>query len=60
MAVPKKRKGKSKTRARRSITTKINVPNLSVCNNCGASKLSHRVCPQCGFYRNKRVIISKD
>ncbi len=60
MAVPKKRKGKSRTRARRSITTKVTVPNLSACSNCGEMKLSHRVCPQCGYYKNKIVMQYKD
>jgi len=60
MAVPKKRKGKSKTRTRRSNVTKISVPNLSACPNCGEKKLSHRVCPQCGYYKNRIVINYKD
>ncbi len=60
MAVPKKRKGKSKTRARRSINTRVSLPNLIECTNCGTKKLPHRVCPQCGFYKNKIVKFYKD
>jgi large subunit ribosomal protein L32 len=60
MAVPKRRKGKGSTRARRSINTKISLPNLSECTNCGTMRLSHRVCPQCGFYKNKIVKYKND
>ena len=29
------------------------------CPNCGAKKLSHRVCPVCGYYKGKQVITIK-
>ena len=29
---------------------------LSTCTNCGAKRLSHTVCEQCGFYRGRKVI----
>jgi large subunit ribosomal protein L32 len=60
MAVPKRRKGKASTRARTSLNTKMTMPNLSECTNCGSMKRSHVVCPQCGFYKNKEVIRNKD
>ena len=27
------------------------VPTLSVCPNCGATVMYHRVCPECGYAR---------
>ena len=30
--------------------------NPSVCPNCLEAKLSHRVCPHCGYYKGKQVI----
>ena len=27
----------------------------TICSNCGELKLSHRVCPECGYYNGKQV-----
>lgn len=56
MAVPKHRTSKARTRRKASINSKLVVANLSECSNCGEKKMSHRVCPKCGFYRDKQVI----
>jgi large subunit ribosomal protein L32 len=56
MAVPKKRASKARTRRHHSINRKLRVANLATCDNCGSSKMPHRVCPKCGFYRGKQVI----
>jgi large subunit ribosomal protein L32 len=58
MAVPKRRKSKSKTRMGRSHDA-IGKPNLVPCKNCGAFILPHRVCPSCGFYDGKLVVPPK-
>ena len=34
---------------------KIEVPGMTLCPNCGEYKLSHRVCPTCGFYNGRQV-----
>lgn len=31
-------------------------PALSVCPNCHETKLPHRVCPHCGFYKGRPAI----
>ncbi|HIS40411.1 MAG TPA: 50S ribosomal protein L32 [Candidatus Aphodovivens avistercoris] len=56
MAVPKYKKGRSRTHTRRSVHDRIDAPSRSVCPNCGEAKLPHRVCPSCGFYRKREVI----
>lgn len=58
MAVPKRRKSKSKVRTKRAHQA-IGKPNLSACSNCGSYILSHRVCPYCGHYKGKLVLAPK-
>ncbi len=38
---------------RRSANWKITTPGLMECPQCHASKLPHRVCPECGFYKER-------
>lgn len=56
MAVPKRKKSKSKRDMRRSQNEKLILPNLSICPQCQQPKLPHRVCPNCGTYKGKVVI----
>ena len=58
MAVPKRRKSKSKSRMRRQHDA-ITVPNLRPCPKCGIYILPHRVCPECGHYKMKLVLQPK-
>ncbi len=60
MAVPKKRKPKSKARlVRAAWMRKQKVAHLVRCPNCGAYKLPHFACPECGYYRDKQVLVVK-
>ena len=56
MAVPKQKKGRGATHTRRSANMKLEMPSRSVCPQCGAPKLPHRVCPTCGTYKGRQVI----
>ena len=56
MAVPKRKTPRSKTHSRRSANLKLAKPSQSLCPQCGAAKLPHRVCNNCGTYRGRRVI----
>ena len=56
MAVPKQRKGRASTHARRSSNDRIDAPARTVCPKCGETKLPHRVCPSCGYYKDREVI----
>ena len=58
MAVPKRRKSKSRSRMRRAHEA-IGVPNLRPCPKCGAYTLPHRVCSECGYYKNELVVEKK-
>jgi large subunit ribosomal protein L32 len=56
MAVPKRKTPRSKTHSRRSANMKLALPAKSICPQCGAAKLPHRVCTNCGTYRGRQVI----
>ncbi|MFN3604427.1 MAG: 50S ribosomal protein L32 [Leptonema sp. (in: bacteria)] len=58
MAVPKRKTSKQKKRQRRSHQS-IGKPILVACKHCGALIKPHRVCPECGWYKNKIVYTSK-
>ena len=34
--------------------------NLVDCGNCGELKRPHHVCPKCGMYRGRQVIVIED
>lgn len=55
MALPKRRHSSSRQGKRRG-AQKIKVPNMSICPNCKAPKMPHRVCGVCGFYKGRQVI----
>ena len=55
MAVPKRRKSKSRKRTSRS-NWKATPISLSKCSNCGSLIKPHNVCPFCGYYKGKQVI----
>ena len=60
MAVPKQKKSKSKRDMRRANHDRITLPNVAICENCGADVLSHRACGECGWYgsaEDGRVVI---
>lgn len=59
MAVPKQRKGRKAVHTRRSANDVIAEPARSVCPQCGSTKLPHRICPNCGFYRDREVIVTE-
>ncbi len=65
MAVQTKKVSKSRTRRRHSMRQRINMKklmaktNIVKCSNCGADKLSHRVCPSCGYLKWRQVMTIK-
>ncbi len=59
MANPKKKKSKSRTRMRRSRFYKPDKINLIECPHCHELIVPHRVCPYCGYYKGKEVIVKE-
>lgn len=56
MAVPKRKTGRMKTHSRRAANNNIKLIQTIPCPQCGAQKLPHCVCPNCGTYRGRQVI----
>ncbi|HUW01840.1 MAG TPA: 50S ribosomal protein L32 [Acidimicrobiales bacterium] len=56
MAVPKRKTSKAKTRSRRAANWKLTAPSRSLCPRCGATKLPHVVCGECGWYHGRQAI----
>jgi large subunit ribosomal protein L32 len=59
MAVPKRRKSKSKTRMGRA-NKGMTAPKWVKCPQCSAAVLPHRVCPTCGHYQGRQVVDVED
>ncbi|HCT70901.1 MAG: 50S ribosomal protein L32 [Lentimicrobium sp.] len=55
MPNPKHRFSKTRT-AKRRTHYKAVAPTITICSNCGASVLYHRVCGECGYYKGKLAI----
>ena len=65
MAVPRKKISIHKKHLRHSTWLRLNLNKLTdkyaqvKCTNCGKYKLSHRVCPACGYYAGKQILTIK-
>jgi len=55
MAVPKGKVSKSR-RDKRRANWKLRVPGMVECPQCHELKLPHRVCRECGYYKNREVL----
>ncbi|MCE5195588.1 MAG: 50S ribosomal protein L32 [Negativicutes bacterium] len=55
-AVPKSKTSKARRDSRRANSFRLGVPGLAECPQCHKPKLSHRVCPNCGYYNGKEVV----
>lgn len=59
MAVPKRKTSHQAKNKRRS-HLRLKNPAIIKCGNCGATARPHRICGECGFYKNKEIIEVKD
>ncbi len=53
--LPKRKISKGR-RDRRRAHDALKARNLTTCTNCGAARLPHTVCAECGFYKGQEVI----
>jgi large subunit ribosomal protein L32 len=58
MPVPKKRRSKARRR-RYHAHFKVYPAGTAKCPNCGEAFLPHTICPVCGFYKGKKVLVTK-
>jgi len=56
MATPKKKTSKSRRDMRRSHDA-LTLASYQECPNCGELKRPHNVCPKCGQYDGKEVVV---
>lgn len=59
MANPKRRHSSQRQALRRTFY-KLKKVDMSVCTKCKNMKLPHKVCPHCGCYKGKQVIVIKE
>ena len=57
MALPKRKHSKSRRDKRRGANSKMYAANLATCPQCKKARMPHRVCPHCGYYNGKPVVI---
>ena len=55
MALPKRRQSKARGRKRRT-HYKSKLKSTALCPQCASTKLPHRACPNCGYYRGRPVV----
>jgi len=59
MAVPKRKTGRARMHSRHSANSKLTAAPRSLCPQCHEAKLPHHVCPNCGYYKGREVIVTK-
>ena len=55
MAVPKRKTSKARKRKRRAHLA-LMAPPTATCARCGAVKVPHTACENCGYYRGRDVL----
>ena len=59
MPNPKRQHSRQRQRKRRT-HYKAKIAGLVPCPNCKKPIISHRVCPFCGFYKGKQIVVLKE
>lgn len=60
MAVPTRKKSKTRSKIQRSANIKYKVFLYDFCNNCNHATLPYCICKICGYYKSKKVINKKE
>ena len=57
MATPKSRVSHARTHQRKANWLgSASMPGLTTCPHCGEMIMTYRACPECGYYRSRKVI----
>lgn len=56
MAIVQQRRVSKSRKGMRKSHHALKAETLGTCSKCGKPIKQHRVCPYCGFYKNKKVI----
>ena len=56
MAVPKRKKSRSRTRHRKAQWLRIPAPPSATCSRCKSPLRPHTVCSVCGHYAGRQVV----
>ncbi|MFQ5894950.1 MAG: 50S ribosomal protein L32 [Nitrospinota bacterium] len=56
MGLPKRRHSRARGRRRRT-QYRIGMLARSLCSRCQRPKVPHRVCPHCGYYAGREVLL---
>ncbi|MCJ7812388.1 50S ribosomal protein L32 [bacterium] len=59
MPLPKRKISRSR-RDKRRTHKKLVALDITECSNCHQPKVSHEVCPNCGYYRGRMIIVPKE
>ncbi len=59
MGVPKHKTSKPRRDKRRAHDA-LSVASFSTCPKCNEPRLPHRVCPSCGYYKDRYVVEFKE
>lgn len=59
MPVPK-RKHSRQRRDKKHANKGLSVQSVTTCSNCQEALMPHAACKGCGYYKGKKVLVSKD
>ena len=59
MAQPRSNHSRARRDKRRSHLA-LKSPNVIKCPNCARPTQAHKVCPECGFYKGRQVVMTSE
>jgi large subunit ribosomal protein L32 len=60
MPNPKRKHTRARRDKRRASNWTLTVDKTSTCPNCGGTRLPHRICQGCGYYKDRVVMPVKE
>jgi large subunit ribosomal protein L32 len=61
LAVPKQRSSHARSHKRKSQWLgSAKAAEMSACPHCGEMVRNYHACPECGYYKSRKVIVSKE